>query len=393
MPITEIEVELIKEPGVIIPIDFHGEPVHGDEMLAADMIVCEATSEWFRKNRENGRIKIGLGQEGRFSDKKYIQYGIKKDESSSVKVARSLGILGNERWAKMLQYVNRDDINGKSDYTDLPTIAKFWQQQKPGSFFEAFEWFAIGSAIKREYDNVNANLTIRHIVEVMKKINISRQDVDADEWLRRGEGIHCQHPVFFDTARRELEEKNSRGEVLRSVISHKGRVLKVAAINSDNYRMHAAMRYKNFAHITIVKNFFGNILISYNMKHRVDLEEALAVLRYVEQKLKAEIFVTDWKQLRIPGTHRNIKEWFYNINMKPDMIHSADSHGNPFTKLSLRQIFNCVLIGLDEGRFHPKDSSLCKSGLCKHGMNCLNLQCGLPRCRRIYYGMKKGQKK
>ncbi|MEA3398371.1 MAG: hypothetical protein U9R06_01360 [Patescibacteria group bacterium] len=384
----EVEVELRKFPDTIVAVVTHGVPLHADDIFSIEMIASEATPEWVKKNCDaNGTIQLDVPG-SRFCDKSNIKKGGKK-EAMCKKVAWSLGILHNSRWKKFLEYVNRDDIRAGSNQTDILSLLKHGQQQNPYKAMEICEWFLRGLAVKSEVDNGNKNFTLSYMVKLLRE-NSADLDFSSEEWIQAGETINSLRRVYFSKAMEELRKKIKTQEVLLATVSYNGKRTSIAAVESINYRMQAAMRAKQsdgsrLADVVIVKSP-GGVLVNHCQDAEINLAEPTAVIRYLEARKNGVVLKNDWKVLREPGTADVAPAWFFNTMSTPAMLMNSLSHDAPPTKLSLKEIFQCVIIALDEGRFHarPSISNFCRNGVCKLGFKCPNLQMGLARCVKNY---------
>lgn len=381
--IFQIQVDLQRED-MYVNIDNHGTPVHADEFLAIAMISMAATRKWVEENQTDGRIVLDLPG-SKFSDKTGLGEDGKKKESTSKKVARSLGLLGDPKWRKIIRYVDRDDMKGSSNYRDICTLAKLGQLQNSRFVLRIAHWFFKAIYVKWRYDADNADLSIDNIRDVIRK-NQAELDgiVDADKFWKFGDNIHRRHKgKFFEKAMAERDEKFAAGQIFLQRILHKGKEIVVSAVESENYRMSAALS-KRFGGVTIVK-FPELTLVKGAFGEDIETTEILAVLRYCEHRRKNPLAKRSFSRdkLRAPGSLEGVEEWFFQI--ETGVIMNSTSHGSRMSRLNLREIFSCALIALDQNRLYPDQAIArqCRKGVCVYGQDCLNMQVGLPRCTRL----------
>lgn len=316
-----LEINLEKS-NKTVDVALHGVPVHADDAVCLKLISREATPGWIKGNSTDGVIRLDT-LESKFSDKapgNLLANG-KKKEAMCMKVARSLGVLKNPKWEKILAAINRDDINAGTDQTSIISLLKHGQQQNPRGVLALCEWFTDALFAKLEFDNGSRDFTLKHMSKIMDK-----------EWIKTGQTINKLRSIFFRKATEELYEKNREGKALLETINYNGKTIKVAAIESFNYLMQTAMRNR-LADVVIVKSPRG-VFINSRAEANIDMREVIAVIRFREAWEKGVKLNNDWRLLRKNGTIDEAPEWFLNITATPITIMNSLSHDAPMTALS-----------------------------------------------------------
>lgn len=398
------DIKLRKAPLVPTIGVTHSGVIYADDKTGIEMIGQEADVEWIKKNTDevilDGKVTYVVYMDikgSQFYDKIDYTKGEKKKESMSVKIARSLGILHDKRWIKIIKYINRDDKNGSTDYTDIATIGKFGQLQDPSLSLAIAKWFFKGLYVKLYYDNRSGDFTIGHIREVIQKNEKLSQEIDPDTWYEYGWQIYRKHKEeSLQNAINELDKRIKNGQVMRKAIVHKGQKMYVMAMETNEYRIKTAINYRKrdkeygYADIRVLKS--NNIIrISYNKRFQVDFEEVLAVIRYFEWKKKNPHYEKKWNPelLRRKGELKGVREWVYIV--ETDEIINSISHGADLSQLSLTELMFCVQIALHDNFYLPilQIAGSCQRGNCILGEHCYNMMMGLPKCLKNYREQKK----
>ena len=380
----------------------HNAP-HADDAFSMEEIIVEGTKEFADQYAVNGVIPLGHGG-GPFDDHVGMKQGLPKEKSCSVLVAEALGIDKNPRWMKMLKYINRNDVGGSVDQTDVASLLKQMHRQRPDHQIAHVNWF-LAAIHAKWYDYRNGNFTIKHIAEYMKENRTARGETDPDKWLRKGERARKLNRDYFLRALQEIKVKQAMGEVVVRKFYHdpSGQIVSIVGIESDNYRMNAALRSDlgMGAGVTVIISSDGQGYVGSNKRLGIKLNEVMAIVRMTEQAKQVSlgmidhVVVTDWDKLREPGTIDQIPAWHFDTLMNPHMIYNGNlsSPDTPPTSLNLYQLVEAVLIGLDQGMFHPQHKFFCSRGHCEAGKRCLFYAAGLDRCRPEAVASRKGKQR
>ncbi|RLC38201.1 hypothetical protein DRH27_02870 [Candidatus Falkowbacteria bacterium] len=406
----KFDLGLVKVPGRFVAFKTHEQP-HGDEYVAALMIRLKADMKFIEKYQVNGYIELGVNK-GVFDDHACAEGNGEKKKSCSDLVAEALGIQNEEVWRKILNHVSQNDCNGSQNQKDITSLLKMMNRQEASRQDKHATWYVSCLHVKF-YDYKNGNFTIEHIAQFVRGHKKCSEEVDANYIFNKGIKAYRLHKWYFDQAIQELKQKLKKREVLIKTLylpigkNSASKEVVVAALQTgnfngiqDNYRMEAAMRANPMyggvlgADIPIAKNSKGHVFIG-NSKLNFDLSDVAVLIRLSEQILRKHRKVFNLEILRLGGALKKVPMWFYDNTRKPQLLYNGSfSYPNTeSTKLSLRQIFEAIILCINPNAFNTKYQDFCQKGKCLGGKSCLLLGCGLKKCEQNWKQTRQASKR
>ncbi len=399
MPAEMMEVDelIVAIAGKEIPINTHNMS-HYDEAVAACLANQFGDEYFLNKYCHDNRLYLGIG--GGDFDEHSREGGDykKKNECCTTLMAKALGVDKRPELQKIFRFTKINDRKGSHHPRDIATVLNHLHRQNidPEAQVENINWAMRGTMVKL-YDWENGDFTIEHIAKVAKQLiaeqKITIEDINPDQWLKKGQDAIILHQKYFEDALVEFTEKIALGQVRAIKIESDGRILPIVAIESDNYRMGAALRSDKgvSAAVVIQKSkkekicsleYSGDLVsISSNQKFKLRLNEAAAIIRYEEQQRNGEMITDQWPYLGAEGEVVGAENWYFDTDMQALLNGSLTHPEVPSTQLSLNALFYYTQIGIDRGKFHPVYRKECLKGKCLASKKCSYYHWGLQRCR------------
>jgi hypothetical protein len=397
--------EMIEEGELIVTIAGREVPInthnmaHYDECVAACQANQLGDEAFLNKYCRDGRLCLGVG--GGDLDEHSREGGNLKDENEccATLTAKILGLDKKREWRNILRFTQINDRKGSQHPRDIATVLNNLHRQNndPDAQVENINWAMQGTLVKL-HDWRNRDFTIEHIAKVAKELigekKITVEDIDPDTWLEKGETALRVHQEYFENALAEFREKFASRNLWAAKVKFGARELPIVAIESNNYRMGAALRSGEGVSTAVIiqksekekicsPEYSGDLIsISTNKQYDLQLEEVAAIIRYEEQVKKGEMITDDWRYLRSKGEVVGAEEWYFDKKMQMLCNGSLTHPEVPPTKLSFRKVFEYTHIGVDTNLFRPFHEEKCISGKCIKN-ECLWHPWGLYRCRDI----------
>jgi hypothetical protein len=296
-----------------------------------------------------GTLLIGVGG-GHFDEHPGAEEGRKEEKCAATLVAEALGISEFPELEKLLKFVSNNDLKGSASPFDIAYLPKVLHQQFPNDPQKVMDWVFVGFEAK-----------------------------------------------YFEQRRFFIETTDEFWRVtqIERVIGPHGEALMVAVISSDNPDMSkfARSEYGCRAAVVIQKRSDGHIMVSTNQKYGLRIHDIVKMLRVREQELEVEAgelkpneVVTNWKELMKEG-RIGTKRWWFQEKIQNIFNGSLTATDVPVTRISLEDILEIVLTGLDPKRFEPSFSANCLQGKCLSSSRnkCPWYKFGLSRCGTIRY--------
>lgn len=288
---------------------------------------------------EEGVLFVGVGG-GRFDDHP------KNGECATTLVAKALGVNDDPALAKILKYVTNNDLKGSSQPLDVADVVQSYYQEFPDNPLFIIEWAMTGF------------------------------EVEYTKQLR-----------FFTATREEFE----RAARIEEVDGPRGK-LKLAVVESDSEQIgkFARSEYGGQVAIIIQRNSSGNVQIFTNRKYGLMLYDVVQMIRLAEAEKRGSAVTSDWKVLASEGKIEGAEEWYFHEPVQALLNGSLTASDVPPTKLSLDEIKEMVLVGINPAIFEPQRAGECRKGVCTSTLHnpCPWYRWGLHRCRKIRYQMK-----
>jgi len=290
-----------------------------------------------------GRLLVGVGG-GMLDEHAPINGARKKRESASTLVAKALNLTEDPILEAITDAVAYNDNTGNSSYLGLPHVMKLLYAQNPDPMY------AIEYAVTTFFAAYQ------------------------EQYL-----FHSQTAEEFKKA------------VIEKITTAKGELL-MATIESDNDQVmkYSRSRYGVRAAVTIQKKSSGHVCVQANKYNGLDLYDASAIVRFLEQKAKGSI-ETRGHFLKIPGVVKGAEEWMLHEGLQMLANGTQRNMEVPPTKLSLKMIRLAVKSGLDPNYYPERRAEFCRNGTCgskKNGDTCFFYEIGLNRCVKVQVGMK-----
>lgn len=380
----------------------HSMP-HLDEVVALNIVTMfgdrNFVNNFCRGDQDSKNNVLYLGVNGGFGDEHDVSgKPIKQSgECCATLIAQAVKDFPEE-FEGILAFTLKNDTEGYSqdNGSDIASVLNLLHRQQPDndSQLENLEWINWALSIKYLFDNDNDDFTIEHIAKIARK---HEEDLDGilkipiAIWLEKGKNAIAQGQKDFFVAIKEYKAKEKAGEILTRVIPGFGnngkRKIKIVALRSDNYKMASAAKFieGGGAHIVIIQNSKGQISVM--SRGWPSLHEVASILRYEEQKKNGSVITTDWQELMSGGTVCGAECWYFDTKMNA-LLNGGFTHPEiPATKLSVKEVFAAVCIGLDKSNYRWTG---CRNGkFCVYG-KCPYYAWGLSRCKSTRYNLKNG---
>ena len=277
-----------------------------------------------------GKLCVDIGR-GRY-DHHQLEENTK--ECAATLIACDLGIDNDPALEKLLKLVVRDDLQGKSQPSELPKLVKTMNAYYPENPEKVLAWLA----------------------EILEAIYSEQLEF----WWQK----------YFANAR--IDEVELPGN----------RVLEVFSGQSNSRQFQTSCRRKGAA-VVIQQRSSGHVQIFTDRRDKLIIDDIVQMVRLEEMKAKGKVEITDWKILRSPGKMPEVRQWYYQVEAQNLFNGSLTAPEDiPVTKLSLDKIREIVLLGINDNYFpHPG---------CRENGVCVRQQCpfywyGLHRCRKLRF--------
>jgi hypothetical protein len=368
---------IVEIGGRSLDIDIH-DFGHLDEVATIWLIDHFATVDWLEKFCPDGRLALGLGGGWADDHSKSLSEAERRKTSCFGLVAKSLGVYEHPEITHIRRYVEYEDNHRSKASDTLARVLWIMHHVWPEDEEDNMNWALLG--VHYKWNDHSSDFRIGHIAKLMP------DDVDREGWLRRGRFALARYQEMFDQAVTEFKAKQVAGQVLVRRVTIKGQEWPLVGIESDNVRMSAVIRSSHglSAGVIVLRNSRGHHYISVNDAARVNLDEAVSILRYREQKQKGELRIRDWQRLKEEGEIAQIPEWFYFKQARMIFNGSITKPDVTPSRLDLKEVFFSVLVGLSSELFFPKFKEECQSDHCQ-GRVCPWYAFGLARCRGVRY--------
>lgn len=232
------------------------------------------TAEDFEKE---GTLLIDLGK-SRF-DHHTDAHG-RRDQCASTLIAEALGLSQRPELRKLLQYVKRDDLEGKGTLSTDPLD-------------RAFGLSGIISNMNRVHAE-NPQAVLDFVISVFATHVF-------EEYKRQ-----VEMPAEWKTLK-------ASGKGQEMVITTKaGQPLRIVALESDNVSLPGFLRAVTKADVIIQRRSTGHTNIITRQEAKLDLRELVATLRLEEASRKGVALEVDAETLRKPNHVPGVEEWFYD---------------------------------------------------------------------------------
>ncbi len=248
------------------------------------------TAEDFERE---GTLLIDLGK-SRFDH--HTDVHGRRDQCASGLIAEYLGIAKRPELRKLLNYVRRDDLEGKGTLSTDPLDRAFGL-----------------SGIIMNMNRVHADHP-----KVVLEFVISVFAAHVFEEYRR----QVEMPAEW----RDLKASGKGTE--KMITARDGRSLRLIAVESDNISLPGFLRAFIKADIVIQRGSSGHTNIITRQESRLDLKELVAAIRQEEARRKDLTLAVDAETLRKPNHLAGVEEWFFdtaattlqNGGVKPDGV-------------------------------------------------------------------------
>ncbi len=296
----------------------HGSPVHLDELAALLLLrrygeekLPGVSTAKFRalvpedsieelQARDNVLL-LGLGT-GSFDEHVFNGDTSKRDECCATLVAQFLGMQNDAVWRPVLNYVLHTDKNRPTLVLDLALSVVRFQMQ--------------GWELSRVFQYMEMT------VDAM--LQEQRQFFKADfaGALEKGEFVRQEHLMIGN----ELHQ--------------------CAIIEADDPALVRQARFFGAA-LVIVKNPHTQQVQILSTNHlRLNMKVVARVIRYMEQKKRGPVTVTDWRVLESEGTIGQVPYWFFHKEAN-NLLNGGRSRPDiPPTSLSMEEILFAVRTAL-----------------------------------------------
>lgn len=246
-----------------------------------------------------GVLLVGVGG-GMFDEHSTVDSERKSGKCSATLVAEHLGIDDDPALEFILDFVERNDLNGSGSMFDIASICRKMYTMMPAE--KVINW---------------ATLAL--------------------------EAFYREQAKFAQQAVSEYH-----GARVFNVPNGANHTMKVVVIQSDNdmvAKFARAARGGNAA-LVIQKQSSGNVQIFSNRKYKVNMNKIAHFIRLAEQKKKGKIFTFNSEDLERDGSVRGAEEWHF-FKKGQMLLNGSTSHPDvPPTNLPLEEITkivrNCV---------------------------------------------------
>ncbi len=270
-------------------------------------------------------IAIGIGG-GEFDEHSTGKGDRKKDQCAATLMAYHLGIEEDPCFKKLLEYTLRNDLKGVN-----------------GGILD------VAARIKTMYDHMDQ-------MEVVKWALVAIND------------FYIQQKKFHNN---DFDEKAKI-----TVVKHKGKDLKIAAIVSDNTIMSKVARARG-VDLLIQQESSGNVQIFSKQGNLLDMGGLARILRVEENRLTGNRVKNDWKLFETEEKINSIPQWYFHKEMGAILNGSKTATGVPPTKLKLAEIQDLTVSLLDDKSWYKA----CKTLAIQQCKNCKLYDFGYRDCR------------
>lgn len=274
-------------------------------------------------------------------------------------VVQDLGVDTDPSLEKIITYAKRDDLEGKG------TISR-------DTIDRAFGLSALIQQLNRHY--------VGHPEKVLETVAPFLLAHLKEEQKRAYE-----YPE-------EYRKKWDEGKIDAFIVNQGGRDARAVTIESDVFGMAGFLRAHPEIRADIVaqKHSSGHINVITKQERRLNLKEVAAILRVEELRKKKYPFdYVNWKFLFNKGKMKEVPEWYYDTAANTIQNGGMLAEITKPTQLSLRDVKEAIIAGLDFSVLHPK----CPKRFCV-GKKCPFYFYNLIRCRKIreFGGVAKADK-
>lgn len=257
--------------------------------------------EW----EEAGYVLVDMGG-GKF-DHHQEDHTAKKDCASTL-IARYLGIDTDPALKRLLQYVKRDDLEGRG------IVSK-------DVIDRAFGLSAIIMNLNRDYPDHP-----EYVVDIVSRIYLAH--------------YHEQYRRLV-LMPQEWAELQATGKATRFDITAAARTLHVAMVESDSKALVGFLRAikEVQADIVVQRRSSGHInIVTRQTSERIDLRPAIALLRAAEARKQGRTITHEQQELEKPGRLASVPEWYFDTAATTLQNGGADTTGIEPTQLTLANI-------------------------------------------------------
>lgn len=378
----------------------------------------------------NGTLLLGVGA-GRLDEHPGPETESKEGKCSFLLLAEALGVDRDPALRPIQMFLANNDLKGGSQPFDIAGITGSLYRQYPDEPEKAIAWVTRILDVKyREQEQFpqgreeDQQLQLR-IQEGLNQIAKGLDTCDNDPALKpifrfitknrprntkRAFDLASLTMVFYqyepeeawDWAKTALKTKHQDQlqflaceEVLEQAeveeIDGPHGLLTMVTVETSNEHINRYARRAQAA-IVIQKGTSGPLkdnvqVYTDHRKIRFSLNDAVKIIRCLEQAKKGLKATTNWKELCKEGKMLGAEEWYYQKATNTFLNGSTSAPDVDPTQLSLKAIQNAIRIAVNPRMFEPNHESECNQGRCTSTPQrpCGWYHYGLHRCRNLRF--------
>lgn len=331
-------------------------------------------------------LRVGVGR-GMYDDKN--PDGSRKENTSTAEiVAQDLKAAELPGWKELLREVTRNDSEGGSKPTELPSL--IGAANRLGRTSELFAWARTavtvivgqlarpleaaagekgigdylvvwGEGLDGKIPTALAHLahiftdssqnesclSLDYIVRAMQRQKWEGDTINA--WLTFAFTLLYTDRLAFEAAVRRIKPNRTtfKGEVSESIMVRSGeRSLRVLIIEDDEPRASAVMTFLRFD-VSVIRSTDGHVQIFANRHSGVTLLNVIAMIRGLELPADERTRV-QWDALTKAGEYPGVEHWYNPGNGLQFLNGAMSKPGKKPTTLSLEEIVRAVRAAFDE---------------------------------------------
>jgi hypothetical protein len=383
------ETELYFDGSTYLLVQVHNFP-HLNEVATIWGIVNYGTAEWVKRCCDHNILRLGFG--GAWADDhRFDHFETEKKKTNCFSVVMdSMALPEVKHFEHLRRYLSLEDKNRSKTNSSLAHVLWIMHIVWPEQEAENINW-ALSGLDWKVLDR-NDNFSVGHIASL---IHDRKQ---GGLWLNRAERALERYQCLFMEGVAELKKircdpQLRKTHFMRDTIVIGEKEWPIIGIQSDNPQMSAVLRSSDFGYragIVVKRDSFGHYYVSVNerVENPPELDQAIAVIRVLEQRMakikeKKPIQVRDWLKLRHSGIIEGVPEWYYFKEGNMLLNGSIIQREVPPSRLSLKEVFRAVYLGVSPKLFNPKLATFCEKGLCKGSKECVFYDFGLNRCQTV----------
>ena len=248
----------------------------GASAAAVDFMTALPAGKTNEDYEKEGTLLIDLGK-SRFDH--HTEAHGRRTECASTMIAKYLGVADRPELRKLLQYVKRDDLEGKGTISTDPLDRAFG------------------------LSGVIMNLTRVHAdhPEAVLEFAVSVFEAHVFEEYRR----QVEMPA-------EWKDLKAAGKGLELTVARGDRALRVVGLESENTSLPGFLRAYSKADVVVQRFPSGHTNVITRQDAKLDLKELAAAIRTEEASRKGVTLAADPEALRKPNHLEGVEEWFYD---------------------------------------------------------------------------------